>query len=76
MPRTARPISLARLAEFLGCALQGDGSILVHGFGSLEQASEDELVPLKQELRRYCPVSKVISQSGTAIIEEWTVTHP
>ena len=40
------------------------------------RASDDELAPLKQELRRYCPVSKVISQSGTAIIEEWTVTRP
>ena len=40
------------------------------------RASDNELAPLKQELRRYCPVSKVISQSGTAIIEEWTVTRP
>ena len=39
-------------------------------------ASDDELAPLKQDLRRYCPVSKVISQSGTTIIEEWAVTHP
>ena len=39
-------------------------------------ASDDELAPLKQELRRFCPVSKVLSQSGTAIIEDWDVTRP
>ena len=39
-------------------------------------ASDDELTPLKQDLRRYCPLAKVLSQSGTAIIEDWTVTRP
>ncbi len=39
-------------------------------------ASDDELALLKRDLRRYCPVSKVISQSGTTISEDWTVTRP
>ncbi|MBT6137234.1 MAG: OsmC family protein [Rhodospirillaceae bacterium] len=31
---------------------------------------------LKQDLQRFCPVSKVIRQSGTEIEEIWTVSHP
>ena len=52
MPRTPRPISLARLAKFLDCALQGDGRILIHGFGSLGQARDDELVFLRDAQHR------------------------
>jgi UDP-3-O-[3-hydroxymyristoyl] glucosamine N-acyltransferase len=47
MPRTARPITLAALADFLGCALDGDGGATVHGFGSLSGARADELVFLR-----------------------------
>jgi putative redox protein len=39
-------------------------------------ANEDELIPAQEDLRKYCPVSKVISQSGTAISEEWIVSRP
>lgn len=44
MPRTARPIPLATLAELLGCALEGEGPSSIHGFASLGEAREDELV--------------------------------
>ncbi len=73
MPRTARPIPLARLAEFLGCALQGDASILIHGFGSLEQASEDELVFLRdaqhQQALRTTRSRVVIAPEGVDVEE-------
>lgn len=44
MPRTAQPITLAALAEFLDCALEGDAEAVIHGFGSLTGAAPDELV--------------------------------
>lgn len=44
MPRTSRPIRLAELAAFLGCAVEGDESFEVSGFASLGQAASDELV--------------------------------
>ena len=47
MPRTARPLRLATLAEFLGCAFEGDGDATIHGFGSLLGARDDELVFLR-----------------------------
>jgi len=34
------------------------------------------LEPVKRDLSRFCPVSKVIRQSGTDITEEWTITKP
>ena len=44
MPRTAGPIRLAELAHVLGCDVEGDGSLEIHGFASLDQAGDDELV--------------------------------
>jgi UDP-3-O-[3-hydroxymyristoyl] glucosamine N-acyltransferase len=43
----ARPVSLAALAEFLDCAFEGEGSTAIRGFASVSQASEDELVFLR-----------------------------
>ncbi len=34
------------------------------------------LEPVKYDLGRFCPVSKVIRQSGTIVTEEWTITKP
>ena len=39
-------------------------------------ATDAELEPLKQDLRRYCPVSKMIAGAGTKIIEDWVITNP
>lgn len=34
------------------------------------------LEPVERDLGRFCPVSKVICQSGTKITEDWTITKP
>jgi len=52
MPRTAGPIALATLADFLGCALEGAAGdaargMTIQGFGSLDHAEPDELVFLR-----------------------------
>lgn len=39
-------------------------------------ASEAEIDTLKTELAMFCPVSKVIRQSGTTITEVWNVVRP
>ncbi len=39
-------------------------------------ASESEIEMVKRELAKFCPISKVIRQAGTKIVEEWTVTRP
>lgn len=44
MPRTAGPVRLAELARAIGLAVDGDASLEIHGFASLEMAHEDELV--------------------------------
>lgn len=44
MPRTAGPIRLDLLARSIGCEVEGDGSLAIHGFASLEHARADELV--------------------------------
>ncbi|MFQ5660558.1 MAG: OsmC family protein [Gammaproteobacteria bacterium] len=38
-------------------------------------ASEEQVEILKRDLPRFCAVSKVIRQSGTRIIEQWTVNR-
>ena len=38
-------------------------------------ASETELEKVKTDLHRFCPVSKVIRNSGTQIEEVWNVTR-
>jgi UDP-3-O-[3-hydroxymyristoyl] glucosamine N-acyltransferase len=40
---------LATLAEFLGCAFEGDGDATVHGFASLLGARSDELVFVRDD---------------------------
>lgn len=37
-------------------------------------ASPETVEMLKTELAKFCPVSKVLRQSGTVITEEWNVT--
>jgi UDP-3-O-[3-hydroxymyristoyl] glucosamine N-acyltransferase len=44
VPRTPRPLRLAELAAFLGCPVEGDESLEISGFASLDQADSDELV--------------------------------
>jgi putative redox protein len=39
-------------------------------------ASAEQLEILKQDLPRYCPVSKMIEQAGTKIDTEWVVNRP
>jgi len=39
-------------------------------------ASEAGLEKVKADLRRFCPVSKVIRNSGTELEEVWNVTRP
>ena len=34
-------------------------------------ASQDQLETIKQQLKMFCPISKVISNSGTKIIDNW-----
>jgi len=38
-------------------------------------ATEAELEKVKTDLHRFCPVSKVIRNSGTPIEEVWNVTR-
>jgi len=52
MPRTARPIPVAALAEFIGCEVEGDAGATVHGFASLDRARADELVFLRSSAHR------------------------
>lgn len=37
-------------------------------------ASDEQLEQIREKLPMYCPVSMVIRQSGTNIVEEWKVT--
>jgi uncharacterized OsmC-like protein len=39
------------------------------------RASDSEVERLKSDLGRYCPVSKVIRQSGTKLQEIWNITR-
>jgi uncharacterized OsmC-like protein len=39
-------------------------------------ADDASVEKMKADLRRYCPISKVIRQAGTEIIEHWTVKRP
>ena len=36
-------------------------------------ASENQLETIKKQLKMFCPISKVISNSGTKIIDNWEV---
>ena len=38
-------------------------------------ASDEQLETIRERLPRYCPVSMVMRQSGTNIIEEWKVSR-
>jgi len=38
-------------------------------------ATDEQLETVREKLPQYCPVSMVIRQSGTNIIEEWKVTR-
>jgi len=39
-------------------------------------ASETNVEKVKTDLHRFCPISKVVRNSGTEIEEEWNVTRP
>jgi putative redox protein len=39
-------------------------------------ASEAEMEKVKADLRRFCPISKVVCNSGTELEEVWNVTRP
>ena len=36
-------------------------------------ASENQLESIKKQLKMFCPISKVISNSGTKIIDDWEI---
>src|SRR5262245_54151255 len=39
-------------------------------------ASEVEMETVKADLHRFCPISKVVRNSGTELEEVWNVTRP
>ena len=39
-------------------------------------APDDQIEQLKDDLRKFCPISNVIRQSGTDLTETWTVNRP
>jgi putative redox protein len=39
-------------------------------------ADDAAVEKMKADLQRFCPISKVIRQAGTEIIENWTVRRP
>jgi putative redox protein len=39
-------------------------------------ASEAELEKVKADLHRFCPIAKVVRNSGTQLEEVWNVTRP
>jgi uncharacterized OsmC-like protein len=44
---------------------------------SVETAASDaDMETLKSDLGKFCPLSKMIRQSGTELTETWTVTKP
>jgi len=42
----------------------------------ITDASEADLEKVKADLHRFCPISKVVRNSGTELEEVWNVTHP
>ena len=42
----------------------------------ITDASEADLEKAKADLHRFCPISKVVRNSGTELEEIWNVTHP
>lgn len=39
-------------------------------------AGDDAIEKVKTDLRKFCPISKVLRQAGTEIIEDWVVNRP
>ena len=39
-------------------------------------ASDDEMDQLQQDLRKFCPISNMIRQSGTELTETWDIARP
>lgn len=39
-------------------------------------ASDDEMEQLKSDLQKFCPISNMIRQAGTALNETWTISKP
>jgi hypothetical protein len=39
-------------------------------------AGESDMEKVKADLHRFCPVSKVVRNSGTQLEEVWNVTRP
>lgn len=62
-----------------GIALQEDipvpFPIIRLAIGFATDADEARVVRLKADLGRFCPVSKILRQSGTKVEEVWTVTR-
>ncbi len=38
-------------------------------------ASEEDMETLQRDLKKFCPISNVIRQSGTELTETWTITR-
>ena len=39
-------------------------------------AGDDAIEKVKTDLRKFCPIAKVLRHAGTEIIEDWIVTRP
>ncbi len=39
-------------------------------------ASEDKMAELAADLKKFCPITNVIRESGTELTESWTVNRP
>lgn len=69
-------------AEFnrLGVTLQEDVTVpfpeILLKINLVTDASEQDIDILKRDLPKFCPVSKVFSESGSNVITHWNVTQP
>ena len=44
--------------------------------GRLDVASDADINKVKADLHRFCPVAKVVRNSGTELAEIWNITRP
>jgi organic hydroperoxide reductase OsmC/OhrA len=69
---TIMPTAVARnCSRKLKCRFQK--SVLID---ATTAASEADLEKVKADLHRFCPISKVLRNSGTELEEVWKVTRP
>ena len=80
MPRTAGPIRLFELARILGLEVEGDGTLEVAGFASLEHARPDELVFVRDRSHlaalAVCPARAVVAPHGLPLAGRSALRSP